>query len=211
MIKQNFNKIFSISGFSFLTKIHDGNFAAINMNNLLKIYSGLKPFNCLNQTKITSKGTDIYNLKEIFISNDDTKIYIILYEKDILFYSFDNSYKKGTLSLKIKNEFYIQTLIQLNNKNCIFFDKENKMKYIQYNKDNKNYFINKIYTLKMNNKDNNNNKFILSFIEFQNNHLITTSTSKHPKGENIIRVYEIKFNSDKSKLSKFQWIFLCSI
>ena len=79
MIKQNFNKIFSISGFSFLTKIHDGNFAAINMNNLLKIYSGLKPFNCLNQTKITSKGTDIYNLKEIFISNDDTKIYIILY------------------------------------------------------------------------------------------------------------------------------------
>ena len=203
MIKQNFNKIFSISGFSFLTKLHDGNFAAINMNNLLKVYSGLKPFNCLNQTKIISKGTDIYNIKEIFVSNDDKKIYIILYEKDILIYFFDNSYKKGTLLIKIKNEIYIQTLMQLNNKNCIFFDKGNKIRYIQFNNDNKKkYFINKINTFKINNKDNN--KFILSFIEFQNNHIITTSTSKHPNGENIIRIYEIKFNSDKSKLINYQ-------
>ena len=203
MIKQNFNKIFSISGFSFLTKLHDGNFAAINMNNLLKVYSGLKPFNCLNQTKIISKGTDIYNIKEIFVSNDDKKIYIILYEKDILIYFFDNSYKKGTLLIKIKNEIYIQTLMQLNNKNCIFFDKGNKIRYIQFNNDNKKkYFINKINTFKINNKDNN--KFLLSFIEFQNNHIITTSTSKHPNGENIIRIYEIKFNSDKSKLINYQ-------
>ena len=34
-------------------------------------------------------------------------------------------------------------------------------------------------------------------MEFNNNHIITTSTSKHPYGENIIRVYEIKFNSNK--------------
>ena len=46
-IKKNFNKIFSISGFSYITEIHDGNFAAITMNNILKIYLGLKPFNCL--------------------------------------------------------------------------------------------------------------------------------------------------------------------
>ena len=173
------------------------------MNNLLKVYSGLKPFNCLNQTKMISKGTDIYNIKEIFVSNDDKKIYIILYEKDILIYFFDNSYKKGTLLVKIKNEIYIQTLMQLNNKNCIFFDKGNKIRYIQFNNDNKKkYFINKINTFKINNKDNN--KFILSFIEFQNNHIITTSTSKHPNGENIIRIYEIKFNSDKSKLINYQ-------
>ena len=40
MIKSNSNKIFSISGFSFITSIHDGNFASINMNNTLKIYMG---------------------------------------------------------------------------------------------------------------------------------------------------------------------------
>lgn len=69
MIKKNSNKIFSISGFSFITKIHDGNFAAINMNNGLKIYSGLKPFNCLYQKQNITKGTEICNLKEIFISD----------------------------------------------------------------------------------------------------------------------------------------------
>ena len=203
MIKKNFNKIFSISGFSYITEIHDGNFAAITMNNILKIYLGLKPFNCLNKTKIASKGTDIYNLKEILIPIDSEKIYIILYEKNILIYSFDNGYKKGIPIMKIINNIYIDILIQLNNKNCVFFDKGLKMKYIQYNKDNKNYFENKIYIPKETSLENNN-KFVFSIMEFKNNHLITTSSSRHPIGENIIRVYEIKFNSDKSKLINYQ-------
>ena len=205
MIKNNSNKIFSISGFSFITKIHDGNFAAVNMNNTLKIYSGKKPFNCLNGGLTITKGTEIYNVQEIFLSDDNNKekdtkaenkkIYLILYERNILIYSFTNMYKKHFLLQKIKNEIYIETLIQMNNKNIIFFDKENKIKFLKFENKNKNIFNAKINWLQKENKEKI--AFILSFMEFNNNHIITTSTSKHPYGENIIRVYEIKFNSNK--------------
>ena len=198
MIKKNINKIFSISGFSFITKIHDGNFATINMNNILKIYSGIKPFNCLNQIKNISKGIEIYNLKEIFISDNinlqNEKIYLILYERNIIIYCFENNYKKTVLLQKIKNELFIESFIQLNNKNIIFFDKENKIKLLQYQNDIKNIFINKIQNLKVESKEKYG--FIFSFIEFKDNHLITTSSNKHPYGENIIRVFEIKVNSN---------------
>ena len=198
MIKKNINKIFSISGFSFITKIHDGNFATINMNNILKIYSGIKPFNCLNQIKNISKGIEIYNLKEIFISDNinlqNEKIYLILYERNIIIYCFENNYKKTVLLQKIKNELFIESFIQLNNKNIIFFDKENKIKLLQYQNDIKNIFRNKIQNLKVESKEKYG--FIFSFIEFKDNHLITTSSNKHPYGENIIRVFEIKVNSN---------------
>jgi len=205
MIKNNSNKIFSISGFSFITKIHDGNFAAVNMNNTLKIYSGKKPFNCLNGGITITKGTEIFNVQEIFISDDnikekDTKvdnkkIYLILYERNILIYSFLNKYKNHILLQKIKNETYIETLIQLNNKNIIYFDKECKIKFLKFENKNKNIFNDKINSLQKENKDKF--AFILSFMEFNNNHIITTSTSKHPYGENVIRVYEIRFNSNR--------------
>ena len=210
MIKKNSNEIFSISGFSFITKIHDGNFAAINMNNGLKIYSGLKPFNCLYQKQNITKGTEIYNLKEIFISDKNIeedkknkKIYLTLYERDIIIYSFENMYKKCVLFQKIKVGFYIHLLIQLNNKNILFFDKENKIKLLQYkNENNKIFFANKLYTLK--NSNNPNNTFILSFIEFKDNHIITTSTNKHPSSENVIRIYEVQMNSNNIKLNNYQ-------
>lgn len=205
MIKNNSNKIFSISGFSFITKIHDGNFAAVNMNNTLKIYSGKKPFNRLNGGLTITKGTEIYNVQEFLLSDDNNKekdtkaenkkIYLILYERNILIYSFTNMYKKHFLLQKIKNEIYIETLIQMNNKNIIFFDKENKIKFLKFENKNKNIFNAKINWLQKENKEKI--AFILSFTEFNNNHIITTSTSKHPYGENIIRVYEIKFNSNK--------------
>ena len=206
MIKTNSNKIFSISGFSFITKIHDDNFAAINMNNNLKIYSGKKPFNCLIGGLSITKGTEIYNLKEIFLSDTlnekntkigNEKIYLLLYERSILIYSFENKYKKHFLIFKITNEYYITNLFQLNKRNIVFHDKENKFKFLQYKNEIKNIFDNKIYTLQKESKDKNKSPFILSFIEFNNNHLITTSTSKHPHGENIIRVYEIEFKSNK--------------
>ena len=115
MIKSNPNKLFSISGFSFITNIHDGNFASINMNNTLKIYMGKKPFNCLNGGFNISKGMDIYNLKEIFISDninqkstktESSKIYLILYAKNILIYLFQDMYKKHFLLQKIKTDIY---------------------------------------------------------------------------------------------------------
>ena len=211
MIKSNPNKIFSISGFSFIIKIHDGNIATINMNNTLKIYSGKKPFNCLNGGLNISKGTEIYNLKEIFIfddinhkdtNNQNTKIYLILFEKNILIYSFQNMYKKHFLLQKIKTDIYIEILNQLNDKNIIFFNKENNLKIMQYKKENKNIFNNTIYSLQKVNK--NKQSFILSFLEFNKNHIVTTSTSRHPSGENIIRLYEIQFNYNNSKLINYK-------
>ena len=68
--------------------------------------------------------------------------------------------------MKIINNIYIDILIQLNNKNCVFFDKGLKMKYLQYNKDNKNYFENKIYIPKESSLENNN-KFIFSILELR--------------------------------------------
>ena len=201
MIKSNSNKIFSISGFSFITSIHDGNFASINMNNTLKIYMGKKPFNCLNGGLSISKGTEIYNLKEIFISDnivqkstktESTKIYLILYAKNILIYLFQDIYKKHFLLQKIKTDIYIEFLIQLNNKNIIFFNKENNIQFLQYKNENKNIFNNSIYFLQKDKKKKL--PFILSFLEVNNNHIITTSTSRHPSGEDIIRIYEIQFN-----------------
>ena len=91
MIKDNKNKIFSMSGITFITKIHDGNFDIITMNGLLKIILGKKHFNCLKTKQIT-KGVELYNLKEIYIKNKgldikhnnnindlNKKIYLILY------------------------------------------------------------------------------------------------------------------------------------
>ena len=211
MIKSNSNKIFSISGFSFITSIHDGNFASINMNNTLKIYMGKKPFNCLNGGLNISKGTEIYNLKEIFISDninqkssktESTKIYLILYAKNILIYLFQDMYKKHFLLQKIKTDIYIEFLIQLNNKNIIFFNKENNIKFLQYKNENKNIFNNSIYFLQKDKKKKL--PFILSFLELNNNHIITTSTSRHPSGEDIIRIYEIQFNFNNSKLINYK-------
>ena len=212
MIKNNSNKIFSISGFSYITKIHDGNFATINMNNTLKIYSGKKPFNCLNKGLNITKGTNIFNLKEIFLfdynrennikNEEDKKIYLIIYEKDILIFSFENLYKKHSLLQKFRNEFYVEILIQLSTRNIIFFDKDKKVKLLEYKNESKIIFNNKIHTLQKVNKEKN--YFILSFIEFENNHILTTSTSKHPSGKDVIGVYEIQFNSNHSKLINYQ-------
>ena len=212
MIKNNSNKIFSISGFSYITKIHDGNFATINMNNTLKIYSGKKPFNCLNKGLNITKGTNIFNLKEIFLfdynrennikNEEDKKIYLIIYEKDILIFSFENLYKKHSLLQKFRNEFYVEILIQLSTRNIIFFDKDKKVKLLEYKNESKIIFNNKIHTLQKVNKEKNH--FILSFIEFENNHILTTSTSKHPSGKDVIGVYEIQFNSNHSKLINYQ-------
>ena len=163
--------VFSISGFSFITSIHDGNFASINMNNTLKIYMGKKPFNCLNGGLSIIKGTEIYNLKEIFISDkinqesnktESTKIYLILYAKNILIYLFQDMYKKHFLLQKIKTDIYIEFLIQLNNKNIIFFNKENNIQFLQYKNENKNIFNNSIYFLQKDKKKKL--PFILSFL-----------------------------------------------
>ena len=205
MINNNQNKILSISGFSFITKIHDGNFAAVNMNNNLQIFSGLKPFKCLNKKQLT-KGTEIYNLKEIFISNKDeikdsniNKIYLILYEKNILIYSFENGYKKIILIQKLNNSSYIGPLIQLSNKNILFFGKENKIKIMNYIGDKKSIYKNDIFISKR-----ENDTFVLSFLELEKNQIITTSTNKHPKGENVIRIYNIDYNSNNYKLINHQ-------
>lgn len=220
MKKNNINKIFSISGFSFITKIHDGNFAAITMNNTLKVYSGKKPFNCLNKGLVINKGTEINNLREIFLFNNNKEnaqkeknkiIYLILYERDILIYSFEDMYKKHILLQKIKNKFYIDILNQLSNNNIIFFDKERTFKILEFKRENKLIFNNKIHTLQKMNKDKN--AFILSFIEFNNDHIITTSTSKHPLGENVIKVYKIDFCSNNFTLINYQNFngYSCSI
>ena len=205
MINNNQNKILSISGFSFITKIHDGNFAAVNMNNNLQIFSGLKPFKCLNKKQLT-KGIEIYNLKEIFISNKDeikgsnvNKIYLILYEKNILIYSFENGYKKIILIQKLNNSSYIGPLIQLSNKNILFFDKENKIKIMNYIGDKKSIYKNDIFISKR-----ENDTFVLSFLELEKNQIIATSTNKHPKGENVIRIYNIDYNSNNYKLINHQ-------
>ena len=201
MINNNQNKILSISGFSFITKIHDGNFAAVNMNNNLQIFSGLKPFKCLTKKQL-AKGTEIYNLKEIFISNKDeikgsniNKIYLILYEKNILIYSFENGYKKIILIQKLNNNSYIGPLIQLSNKNILFFGKENKIKIMNYIGDKKSIYKNDIFISKK-----ENDTFELSFLELEKNQIIATSTNKHPKGENVIRIYNIDYNSNNYKL-----------
>jgi len=107
---------------------------------------------------------------------------------------YENNYKKAVLLQKIKNEFFIESLIQLNNKNVIFFDKENKIKLLRCQNDIKNIFRNKIQNLKVESKEKYG--FIFSFIEFKENHIITTSSNKHPCGENVLRVYEIRFNSN---------------
>ena len=136
MIKENKSKIFTMSGFCFVIKIHDGNFAAITMSNVLKIFLGKKPFNCLKQKQIEKTKTELYNIKEIFIKNNqlefsknekninikDKKIYFICYAKDILLFSFENNYQKCFLIQKIINNNYIGALIQLNDKNIKFVD-----------------------------------------------------------------------------------------
>ena len=156
MIKDNKNKIFSMSGIYYITKIHDDNFATITMNGILKIFFGKKPFNCLKQKQIT-KTTEIYNVREIYIKKEEEeknntkiinnkKIYLLLYAKDILIYSFENKYQKSFLFQKINNKNYIGALIQLNNRNIIFLDKQNKINLLIYiqNKEKKNYFNNEI-------------------------------------------------------------------
>ena len=209
MINDNKKKIFSMSGFSFITKIHDDNFATITMNGLLKIFSGKKPFNCLKKKQI-AKTTEFYNLKEIYIQNiflkssikeninNNNKIYLIFYEKDILIYSFENNYQKCFLIQKIANSNYIGALIQLNNKDILFWDKKNTINIISYISQNKNIYQSTVNQLKINNKSIKT--FILSFIEYDNNNIITTSTTKHPLGENVIRIYRIEY--DKSKNAK---------
>ena len=73
---------------------------------------------------------------------------------------------------------------------------------MQYKKENTNIFNNTIYSLQKVNK--NKQSFILSFLEFNKNHIVTTSTSRHPSGENIIRLYEIQFNYNNSKLINYK-------
>ena len=214
MIKDNKSKIFSMSGFSFITKIHDDNFATITMNGILKIFLGKKPFNCLKQKQIT-KTTELYNIKEIIFQKDSLnkpkeknnnnntkvinhKIYLLLYAKDILIYSFENNYQKSFLIQKIDNKNYIGALIQLDNKNIIFLDKLNKINLMIYIQEKKNFFQNEITQLKINNKINNT--FILSFIELDKNIVLTTSTTKHPLGEDIIRIYKLENNGKNSSL-----------
>ena len=159
MIKDNKNKIFSMSGFSFIAKIHDGNLATITMNGILKIFLGQKPFSCLKKKQIT-KTTEIYNLKEIFVNNKDLnseenkKIYLILYAKDILIFSLDNKYQKCFLIQKIVNNYYIGPLIQLTNKNIIFWDKKNKINLLNYLGQNKMIFQNVINQPNIKNKKN---------------------------------------------------------
>ena len=206
MIKDNKNKIFSKSGFSFIAKIHDGNLATITMNGILKIFLGKKPFDCLKKKQVT-KTTEIYNLKEIFISNQslnseenkikiNSKIYLILYAKDILIFSLDNKYQKCFLIQQIANNYYIGPLIQLNNKSIIFWDKKNKINLLNYINQNKMIFNNVINQPNMKNK--NNNIYILSFLEYDNNNILTTSTSKHPSGENVIRIYKLESINGKN-------------
>ena len=212
MIKDNKNKIFSMSGITFITKIHDGNFAVITMNGILKIILGKKPFNCLKTKQIT-KGVELYNLKEIYIKNKgldikhnnnindlNKKIYLILYKKKIFIFSFDNKYQKCFLIQKIINNNYIGALTQLRNKNIIFWDKKNRINLISYINQNKEIFQNIINQPKIIGKDISNH-FILSFMEYDENKIITTSTDKHPLGENVIRIYKLETINDKgSKL-----------
>ena len=213
MIKDNKSKVFSMSGFSFITKIHDDNFATITMNGILKIFLGKKPFNCLKQKQIT-KTTELYNIKEIIIQKDSLnkskekndnntnvinhKVYLLLYAKDILIYSFENNYQKSFLIQKIDNKNYIGALIQLENRNIIFLDKLNKINLMIYIQENKKFFHNEITQPKINNKINNT--FILSFIELDKNIVLTTSTTKHPLGEDIIRIYRLENNGKNSSL-----------
>ena len=172
------------------------------MNGILKIFFGKKPFNCLKQKQIT-KTTEIYNVREIYIKKEEEeknntkiinnkKIYLLLYAKDILIYSFENKYQKSFLFQKINNKNYIGALIQLNNRNIIFLDKQNKINLLIYiqNKEKKNYFNNEIIHPKIINKTNNT--FILSFIELENNIILTTSTTKHPLGEDSIKIYKLE-------------------
>ena len=227
MIKEIKAKIFSMSGFCFVIKIHDGNFAAITMNSILKVYLGKKPFTCLKQKQITKKATELYNIKEIIIKDDylnfskdeksyisikDNKIYFICYAKDILIFSFENNYQKCLLIQKIINNNYIGALIQLNDKNIIFWDKKNTINLLIYINEKKNYFHNEIIQPKLNNKAINS--FILSFVEFEKNNIITTSTNKHPFGENALRIYKIEYiNKINSKLINIKNFFgySCSI
>ena len=227
MLKENKSKIFSMSGFCFVIKIHDGNFAAITMSSVLKIFLGKKPFNCLKQKQIEKTKTELYNIKEIFIKNDhlnlsknennyinikDKKIYFICYAKDILIFSFENNYQKCFLIQKIINNNYIGALIQLNDKNIIFWDKKNTINLLIYLNEKKPYFQNEIIQPKLNNKKINS--YILSFAEFEKNNIITTSTNKHPLGENAIRIYKIEnMNNKNSKLINYKNFigYSCSI
>ena len=213
MIKDNSTKIFSISGFTHITKIHDGNFAAFTMNGILKIFSGIKPFKCLKEKKI-SKNNEIFSLKEI--NNNPSKINLILYEKNIYIYSLDNKYQKCFLVMNVPNNNYIGALIQLKNKNIIYWDKDRKIKFINYLNQNKILFDVKINEPKIiiNNKPiKNNSNFIISFLEYKENHIITTSTNKHPLGENIIKFYKIDLQNNKIKLINFKSFegFSCAI
>lgn len=215
MIKDNKIKIFSMSGICFIAKLHDDNFATITMNGILKIFLGKKPFNCIRNKQIT-KTTEIYNIKEISIQNgninisnieqnniNNPKTYLIFYAKDILIYSFENKYQKCFLVQKIFNKNYIGALIQLNNKDILFSDKKNSINLVLYKNEKKNIFLNEIIQPKIKNKTTNT--FILSFIEFEQSNFLTTSTIKHPLGENTIRIYKIEYiNKNNAKLTNIK-------
>ena len=203
MLKDNKSKMFSRSGFSFITKLHDENFATVSMNGLLQIFSGKKPFDCIKKVKI-AKTVELYNLKEINFGNNSLEnkkninnlnntIYLILYEKNILIYSFENNYQKSILIQKINNNYYIGALFQLSNMSIIFWDKRNTINLLIYNnkKFNKDIIQPKL-------KNNSIIKtFVLSFMEYSQNNIFTTSTTNHPLGENCIRIYNLEHSNDK--------------
>lgn len=202
MIKENKKKIFSMSGFSFIAKLNDENFATITMNGLLKIFSGKKPFDCLKKLKV-AKTTELYNLKEINIdapmesenkiNNLNSKIYLILYEKNILIYSFQNNYQKSFLIQTIINNYYIGALFQLSNRNILFWDKQNTLNLLIY-KNKK--FSQDIIQSKTKNKIIKT--FIISLMECKENQILTTSTSNHPLGENVIKIFNIESINEKN-------------
>lgn len=209
MIKNNTTKIFSMSGISFITKIHDGNFGVITMNGVLKFFSGKKPFNCL-KTKQVTKGAALYNLKEIFFKNSKKdKIYLILYEKEILIFSIDNKYQKCFLLQKIFNDNYIGALSQLSCGDVIFWDKKNRINLLKYSNGNKVSYNNEIIQTKIIGKDIKIS-YIVSLMECNNNEIITTSTSKHPLGEDAIRIYKIENNSKLKSIMNFNG-YSCAI
>ena len=191
MIKSNTTKVFSMSGISFITKIHDGNFGVITMNGVLKFFSGKKPFKCL-KTKQVTKGAELYNLKEIFFKNSKKdKFYLILYEKEILIFSIDNKYQKCFLLQKIFNGNYIGALLQLNCGDVIFWDKKNRINLLKYANENKVSYNKEIIQTKIIGKDIKS-CYIISFMECNDNEILTTSTSKQPLGEDAIRIYKIE-------------------